>query len=846
VNVTLIRKVAWAAGAVVLTAGAGMGYLLATFDPNAYKQLLVDRVQQDYQRTLVIQGPIELGFWPRLQVQLSDVSLSEHQQAGAEFARLGQLRMAVQVMPLLKGQLHVGKLQASGVKLNYRRDAQGRSNIDDLLKPSATPATDDASQALSFDVAGISLQNTQVVVDDATTGVQATLDLQSFESGRLANGQATDVHLTAQTQWRQPYAAQVAMEGSVNLTPDLDKRQYTARQVNLQIKVLTRQPSGSEALNLSTDIQANSLAWDGHQHAAQAEGLLLTAAGVLNPVGKGEQVLKIDQAQLKLDQFIYDPQAQRLTLSKLDAAVDMQQGGLARQFRALWPSLTVNADQLQGSALSGSFKVAGPVSLEGQFKSQAPSGSFQAIHLPGLTLDLAANMPGQRTISAKVQTQLHAQLKQQTATLDALQVQARISEPALQPLQLTARGRVMASGQADNKGSSQGAQWQLQGDINSNPFTTQGQMRLGQGVPHVDATAQFAVLDLNRLLPPSSASSATQAASQPAGAADRTPVDLGALRDFNGRIEIKAGQLAWQHYRVTDANILAQIQQGQLSLQNLSGAAWGGRFKAQGSASGHGAQGMALQAQADGVNVLALLKDVMGKEVLEGTGQIKLDVRTAGATVGQLTAGLNGSAGVVLRDGAVRGINLARSLREAKAKLKGQQDAVQQAKQTEKTDFTEMLASFAITDGVAVNQDLTAKSPFLRVTGAGEIDLKQRRLDYTIKTTVTGTQKGQDGDELEALKGLTVPVRLSGPFTALGWQVAWSSVAVGSVQNTIKGQIDGKLDDAKGKLTDRLKDKLLGKPEAAASGASAASAPALSAEEAAKQKLKNKFKGLFN
>jgi AsmA protein len=304
--------------------------------------------------------------------------------------------------------------------------------------------------------------------------------------------------------------------------------------------------------------------------------------------------------------------------------------------------------------------------------------------------------------------------------------------------------------------------------------------------------------------------------------------------------------LAWQQYRVTDAHVVAQIQQGQLNLQNLSGAAWGGRFKAQGSASGQGGQAMALQAQADGVNVLALLKDVMGKEVLEGTGQIKLDVRTAGATVGQLTAALNGSAGVVLRDGAVRGINLARTLREAKAKLKGQQDAVQQAKQTEKTDFTEMLASFAITDGVAVNQDLSAKSPFLRVTGAGEIDLKQRRLDYTIKTTVTGTQKGQDGDELEALKGLTVPVKLSGPFNALGWQVAWSSVAVGSVQNTIKGQLDGKLDDAKGKLTDRLKDKLLGKPEAAASGASAASAPALSAEEAAKQKLRNKFKGLFN
>src|SRR5690606_36093005 len=110
---------------------------------------------------------------------------------------------------------------------------------------------------------------------------------------------------------------------------------------------------------------------------------------------------------------------------------------------------------------------------------------------------------------------------------------------------------------------------------------------------------------------------------------------------------------------------------------------------------------------------------VAGKEVLEGTGELTLDVRTEGAGVAQLTSALSGTASLVLRDGAVRGINLARSLREARARLTGKGDEVQASRQTEETDFSEMSASFRIDQGVARNDDLSAKSPFLRVGGRG-------------------------------------------------------------------------------------------------------------------------------
>jgi AsmA protein len=164
--------------------------------------------------------------------------------------------------------------------------------------------------------------------------------------------------------------------------------------------------------------------------------------------------------------------------------------------------------------------------------------------------------------------------------------------------------------------------------------------------------------------------------------------------------------------------------------------------------------------------------------------------------------------------------------------LSGQSDAVQRASKSEKTDFTEMTGTFKITNGVAHNDDLAAKSPFLRVGGRGDINLVARQLDYTVSATVTGTIKGQGGVGADALNGVTVPVKLKGPFDAPDWQIAWSQVAVGALQNTVKSRLE-----------DELKAKL-GLGGAAAPVASGASAPAKPAGSLEKQ-LKDQLKGLF-
>ena len=84
----------------------------------------------------------------------------------------------------------------------------------------------------------------------------------------------------------------------------------------------------------------------------------------------------------------------------------------------------------------------------------------------------------------------------------------------------------------------------------------------------------------------------------------------------------------------------------------------------------------------------------------------------------------------------------------------------------QKTDFTELKATFNVKNGVAHNNDLSMKSPLLRVGGEGDIDIGNDRLNYVLKATLVATTSGQGGKNATDLSGLTVPVKLTGALGA--------------------------------------------------------------------------------
>lgn len=310
-------------------------------------------------------------------------------------------------------------------------------------------------------------------------------------------------------------------------------------------------------------------------------------------------------------------------------------------------------------------------------------------------------------------------------------------------------------------------------------------------------------LNVDKYLPPEKKAEVKGDAAAPAagatGPAKDDKLDLSALKAFDAHGSVGIGQLQARNLKMADVKSKVTLADGKLDLAPHSLNLYGGSLAGALSVNANG-NVVALRENLTGVSINPLLKDLADQDLLEGRGDVQLDVTAHGSNVAAMKGALAGKAAVMLKDGALKGINLAQSFRELKAAVSRKEDAVQKAKETDKTDFTELTASFRIKDGVARNDDLSAKTPFLRLGGAGDIDIGKSRLDYLLKATVVETSGGQDGKDLESLRGVTVPVRASGPFDQLSYQIEFGKVA-------LEGAAKAKLDEKKKELREDLKKK---------------------------------------
>jgi len=817
-----------AIGAVALLAVLGT-VLVASFDPNRYKGPAIDYLQAHYQRRLVLDGPITLHLFPRLEVAVERVSLSEPNQPEVPFARLESARLAVRVLPLLRKQLVVDRVEASGLAVRYRRDEQGRRNFDDLLKP--TPPTPDQTEPgrpakpMQLDISAITLRDLSLDVDDRKVPARGRLQLAEFSSGRLAPGERAPVKLAATLDFQQP-AAKAQLDGSLvlQLDPGDADRPLRADARDIALRLQGALPGLPK---LDTRI-AGALAWDGGTGAVQAEGLDVKLDADLG-------TLALADSRLKLARLRYAPADRAIALGQLSVALKGERrppGEAAQPLHADldWQTLDVQGDRLAGSPLSGTFGLGGAAAVQGRIESGAPAGRFDRFTLPAVRLVLGG-ASGPTRITGTVQADLAVEPPLKQLTLAPLSLDTRVQNPALRAVAVKASGSATASPTA--------ARWVLAGALNEQAFRTDGTVALGGPRPVLQAQATFGELDLDALLPPKAPTAATKsAASAPppskGGPVVDQPVDLAALRSIDGRVSLQAGTLRKAPYVLGNVKAVATFDDGRLDVNPLSLDTWSGHLGGRVQASAAGAQSVAVALRAERIDIAKALQDVARSDLLEGRGDLALDLRSSGRSVQALKAALDGDAKLQLRDGAVRGVNLAKAIRQFQAALSMQQDAVSQARQTEKTDFSEMSASFRFVNGIGTNRDLDLKSPLLRIGGDGSVNLPTSRLDYTVRAAVTNTTKGQGGADLAALYGLTVPVKLEGPFDALNWRIQWSQVAAGAAGNTVKRQ-----------LGDKLREQLRGQLGVPAASDAASQPSDAELRQKARDKLKEQLKGLI-
>ena len=209
----------------------------------------------------------------------------------------------------------------------------------------------------------------------------------------------------------------------------------------------------------------------------------------------------------------------------------------------------------------------------------------------------------------------------------------------------------------------------------------------------------------------------------------------------------------------------------------------------------------------DGLSALPFLKDAADMDWLAGKTKLTLQLAAQGGSQLQLVETLNGKADFAFANGAIVGFNLPGAIRRiSQGKLSGLKKAP-----AEKTDFSELAASFTIANGIAQNQDLRLTSPLLRVTGAGAVQLPPKTVDYTVKPKLVASLEGQQG--AADLSGLEIPVRISGPWDKPKYEPDFKGVLADPNKAIEAVKQIGK--QFKGKSAKEIADELLGKKSGA-------------------------------
>lgn len=330
--------------------------------------------------------------------------------------------------------------------------------------------------------------------------------------------------------------------------------------------------------------------------------------------------------------------------------------------------------------------------------------------------------------------------------------------------------------------------------------------------PAITFTAMLDQFNLDRYLPPEAKADAeagngdSKVAKTSAGKDDALPLEALRQLNLNGRLGI--GHLQAFNLNSRDIEIQVKSKDGVLKIDPLGAKLYDGAVKGD----------ITLDVRKDtprfsvnesltGVQAGPLLKDLTGKEQLLGTANIKANLSGTGVSSEQIRQTLNGTAGFDFTDGAVKGVNIASLIRSAKAKIKGQ--PVPEQTEPNQTDFALMKGTATITNGKVKNDDLLLKSPLLRITGAGKVSLPEETIDYTLTTKIVGSLKGQGGEEMQELKGVSIPVHVGGTFSKPTYVPDLAAVLSDAAKAEVEKKVEKEKEKLQKKLGDDLSDKLL-------------------------------------
>jgi AsmA protein len=248
---------------------------------------------------------------------------------------------------------------------------------------------------------------------------------------------------------------------------------------------------------------------------------------------------------------------------------------------------------------------------------------------------------------------------------------------------------------------------------------------------------------------------------------------MGAL---DAAVTLSAQSINVGSVRLGSTRLLASLTQSRLVVEARELQAYGGGITGNFVVNGRGGLSVGGDLAFKGLAMQPLLKDAADFDRLIAQGDLGVKFLGVGGSVAAIMASLSGSGTLTLGKGELRGLDLGGMVRTLDVNYVGE---------GAKTIFDGISGTFTMNAGILRNDDLRMGAPYLTAIGTGTVDLGARTLDYRLVPTALA---GADGTG-----GLTVPLKITGPWSALKYQL------------DLKALADQELADEKAKLKERAK-----------------------------------------
>lgn len=293
---------------------------------------------------------------------------------------------------------------------------------------------------------------------------------------------------------------------------------------------------------------------------------------------------------------------------------------------------------------------------------------------------------------------------------------------------------------------------------------------------------------------PSPSSSSGAAATK----AQETEPDLSALKTLDVAGDVTIDKFKASNAKMQNVKTSFAVNRGVIDLKSFSANLYQGSVKATAQIDARKTPATySVKKTVTGVKIQPLMKDVLDNDKLEGTGNFDVNVQGKSLTPTGIKQNLAGTVAINFADGAVNGINVAQLIRTNYARIKGQ--TVNDTQSVQKTDFSAMTATLKLNKGEMTTDNLNMQSPLLRIHGEGKANYIQETVDFLVRTSLVGTLEGQGGKNIDELRDVTIPIKISGQWADPKFRPVFDDV--------LKQKAQKEIDRGLEKLNDKIKDE---------------------------------------